>query len=64
VHREFPAGASELAFAPDEPTASPAAGEIARGFLKLMGASLALAGAATIPGCRRPDHHDRALLGE
>ena len=25
-------------------------------FLKIMGASLALAGAATIPGCRRPDH--------
>lgn len=48
VHREFPAGASEIAF--DDK------GETRRGFLKLMGASLALAGAATIPGCRRPDH--------
>ena len=27
-----------------------------RTFLKLMGASVALAGAATLPGCRRPDH--------
>lgn len=26
-----------------------------RSFLKVMGASMALAGAATIPGCRRPD---------
>lgn len=48
VEREFPAGASELAFGES--------GETRRGFLKLMGASLALAGAATIPGCRRPDH--------
>ncbi|NUQ51281.1 MAG: TAT-variant-translocated molybdopterin oxidoreductase [Phycisphaerales bacterium] len=44
VEREFPAGASELL------TGS------RRDFVKLMGASLALAGAATIPGCRRPDH--------
>jgi len=44
VAREFPVGASELA-----------AGS-RRDFVKLMGASLALAGAATIPGCRRPDH--------
>jgi molybdopterin-containing oxidoreductase family iron-sulfur binding subunit len=44
VEREFPAGASEL-LESDR-----------RGFMKLMGASLALAGAATIPGCRRPDH--------
>ncbi|VAX42126.1 Molybdopterin oxidoreductase, iron-sulfur binding subunit [hydrothermal vent metagenome] len=44
VEREFPAGASELA------------GSSRRDFVKLMGASLALAGAATIPGCRRPDH--------
>lgn len=44
VEREFPAGASELA------------GNSRRDFVKLMGASLALAGAATIPGCRRPDH--------
>lgn len=27
-----------------------------RNFLKVMGASVALAGAATLPGCRRPDH--------
>ena len=45
VHREFPAGASEML----DPATR-------RTFLQLMGASLALAGAATIPGCRRPDH--------
>ncbi|MFN0132630.1 MAG: TAT-variant-translocated molybdopterin oxidoreductase [Phycisphaerales bacterium] len=45
LHREFPAGASELS----EPATR-------RSFLKLMGASVALAGAATVPGCRRPDH--------
>jgi len=44
VQREFPAGASELL------------GSSRRDFLKLMGASVALAGAATIPGCRRPEH--------
>jgi MoCo/4Fe-4S cofactor protein with predicted Tat translocation signal len=44
VEREFPAGASELL------------NTSRRGFVQLMGASLALAGAATIPGCRRPDH--------
>ncbi len=44
VEREFPAGASELLDGSR------------RTFLKLMGAGLALAGAATIPGCRRPDH--------
>lgn len=44
LEREFPKGASELA------------GSSRRDFVKLMGASLALAGAATIPGCRRPDH--------
>jgi len=44
VHREFPANASELLDGSR------------RGFLKLMGASIALAGAATIPGCRQPDH--------
>jgi molybdopterin-containing oxidoreductase family iron-sulfur binding subunit len=47
LHREFPAGASEL---------NQSEGETRRDFLKLMGASLALAGAATIPGCRQPDH--------
>jgi MoCo/4Fe-4S cofactor protein with predicted Tat translocation signal len=45
LEREFPAGASELR---EETTR--------RDFLKIMGASVALAGAATIPGCRRPDH--------
>jgi molybdopterin-containing oxidoreductase family iron-sulfur binding subunit len=44
VEREFPSGASELL------------DSSRRNFVKLMGASLALAGAATIPGCRRPDH--------
>ncbi|MEZ6241843.1 MAG: TAT-variant-translocated molybdopterin oxidoreductase [Phycisphaerales bacterium] len=45
LEREFPKGASELL------------GESRRDFLKLMGAGLALAGAATIPGCRRPERH-------
>ncbi|MEM9082683.1 MAG: TAT-variant-translocated molybdopterin oxidoreductase, partial [Planctomycetota bacterium] len=44
LEREFPAGASELL------------DSTRRSFLKVMGASLALAGAATLPGCRRPDH--------
>ncbi|MCA9312632.1 MAG: TAT-variant-translocated molybdopterin oxidoreductase, partial [Phycisphaerales bacterium] len=45
AQREFPAFASEM-LASDRRT-----------FLKLMGASVALAGAAaTVPGCRRPDH--------
>ncbi len=44
LEREFPAGASELD------------GASRRDFIKVMGASFALAGAATIPGCRRPDH--------
>jgi len=47
LEREFPAGASEL---------GRREGESRREFMKLMGAGLALAGAATIPGCRRPDH--------
>ncbi len=55
LEREFPAGASELSRAEDE-DASNTGGESRRTFLKLMGASAALAGAATIPGCRRPDH--------
>ena len=42
--REFPSRASELLEGSR------------RDFLKVMGASLALAGAATIPGCRRPEH--------
>jgi len=44
LEREFPAFASELS------------GESRRTFLKLMGASLALAGVGAMPGCRRPDH--------
>jgi MoCo/4Fe-4S cofactor protein with predicted Tat translocation signal len=43
VEREFPRGASML-------------GESTRrNFVKIMGAGFAIAGAATIPGCRRPD---------
>ncbi len=45
LQREFPAFASELS----DPSR--------RNFLRVMGASLALAGAATLPGCRRPEHH-------
>ncbi|MGE3106938.1 MAG: TAT-variant-translocated molybdopterin oxidoreductase [Phycisphaerales bacterium] len=44
LEREFPAGASELMKGSR------------RTFMKIMGASVALAGAATIPGCRRPEH--------
>jgi len=44
LEREFPAGASRLLETSR------------RDFVKLMSASLALAGAATMPGCRRPDH--------
>lgn len=45
LHREFPSFASELLDGSR------------RHFLRIMGASLALAGAATIPGCRRPENH-------
>ncbi len=45
LEREFPKGASELH------------AESRRDFMKLMGAGLALAGAATLPGCRRPERH-------
>jgi molybdopterin-containing oxidoreductase family iron-sulfur binding subunit len=55
MEKEFPAGASELSRAEGE-DAETAGGETRRTFLKIMGASLALAGAATVPGCRRPDH--------
>lgn len=55
LEKEFPAGASELSRAEGE-DASEGGGETRRTFLKIMGASLALAGAATVPGCRRPDH--------
>lgn len=44
LSREFPAGASELM------------ASSRRTFLQLMGGAMALAGAATLPGCRRPDH--------
>ncbi|MBO6513746.1 MAG: TAT-variant-translocated molybdopterin oxidoreductase [Phycisphaerales bacterium] len=43
LEREFPVDASIM----DDTSR--------RSFLKVMGASMALAGAATIPGCRRPD---------
>jgi MoCo/4Fe-4S cofactor protein with predicted Tat translocation signal len=60
LEREFPAGASELeqAEATDRSLGAAAGkpGDSRRDFLKVMGASIALAGAATIPGCRRPDH--------
>ncbi|MBL8747358.1 MAG: TAT-variant-translocated molybdopterin oxidoreductase [Phycisphaerae bacterium] len=45
LQREFPAYASELLDGSR------------RHFLRIMGASLALAGAATVPGCRRPENH-------
>ena len=44
LEREFPGGASELLKSSR------------RTFMQLMGGALALAGAATLPGCRRPDH--------
>ncbi len=44
VEREFPKGASELLE------------QSRRTFVKLMGASVALAGASALTGCRRPDH--------
>ncbi|MCC6426704.1 MAG: TAT-variant-translocated molybdopterin oxidoreductase [Phycisphaerales bacterium] len=45
IEREFPASASELLSGSR------------RAFLQFMGATAALAGAATIPGCRRPEQH-------
>jgi len=48
LHREFPSGASEME----------ADGQSRRQFLKLMSASFALAGIATMgAGCRRPEEH-------
>ncbi|MEM9663150.1 MAG: TAT-variant-translocated molybdopterin oxidoreductase [Planctomycetota bacterium] len=44
LEREFPSGASELLKSSR------------RTFMQIMGGALALAGAATLPGCRRPDH--------
>jgi MoCo/4Fe-4S cofactor protein with predicted Tat translocation signal len=50
LEKEFPHGALELQRAVE------AGGESRRDFLKIMGGSIALAGLATIPGCRQPDH--------
>src|SRR6185295_6529449 len=50
VEKEFPHGALEMQ------KAFEAGGETRRDFLKIMGGSMALAGVAMIPGCRRPDH--------
>ncbi|MEY3230169.1 MAG: hypothetical protein RL689_257 [Planctomycetota bacterium] len=50
LEKEFPHGALEMQRAVER------GGESRRDFLKIMGGSLALAGVATIPGCRRPDH--------
>ncbi|MBL9002207.1 MAG: TAT-variant-translocated molybdopterin oxidoreductase [Phycisphaerae bacterium] len=50
LEKEFPHGALEMQRAVE------AGGESRRDFLKIMGGSLALAGVAAIPGCRRPDH--------
>ena len=44
LEREFPAGVTQLF------------DSTRRTFLQVMGASLALAGLAGLPGCRRPDH--------
>ncbi len=62
LEREFPRGMAELVTRErmdlgDPTVATGKSGESRREFMKLMGASMALAGvAATIPGCRRPDH--------
>jgi len=56
LEREFPAGASELERSENDTSEGSVGGESRRQFLKIMGASIALAGAATIPGCRRPEH--------
>ncbi|MEZ6232704.1 MAG: TAT-variant-translocated molybdopterin oxidoreductase [Phycisphaerales bacterium] len=52
VEREFPKGASELLT------------DSRRDFIKFMGAGLALAGLASVPGCRRPEHHIMAYSRE
>lgn len=44
LEREFPAGVTDFLSG------------TRRTFMKIMGASFALAGAATLPGCRRPDY--------
>lgn len=50
LEKEFPHGALEMHRAVEN------GGESRRHFLKIMGASMALAGVAAIPGCRQPDH--------
>ncbi|MCA9288763.1 MAG: TAT-variant-translocated molybdopterin oxidoreductase, partial [Phycisphaerales bacterium] len=52
VEREFPRGASELLT------------DSRRDFIKFMGAGLALAGLASVPGCRRPEHNIMAYSRE
>jgi len=52
LQREFPSRASELLEGSR------------RDFLKVMGASLALAGAGTLAGCRRPEHRIMAYSRE
>ncbi len=49
LEQEFPHGALEMHRAFER------GGESRRDFLKLMGASMALAGVAVMPGCRRPE---------
>ena len=59
LEKEFPYGAVEMHRAYENAgTASDTTGTLAetrRDFLKIMGASMALAGVAVIPGCRRPE---------
>ncbi|MFO0832050.1 MAG: TAT-variant-translocated molybdopterin oxidoreductase [Phycisphaerales bacterium] len=59
LEREFPSGMAELVTRErlDLSATGRKNGESRREFLKLMGASVALAGAAaSLPGCRRPEH--------
>ncbi len=59
LEREFPSGMAELVTRErlDLSATGSRHGDSRREFLKLMGASVALAGAAaTLPGCRRPEH--------
>ncbi len=59
LEREFPSGMAELVTREklDLSSTGKKDGDSRREFLKLMGASVALAGAvAALPGCRRPEH--------
>jgi MoCo/4Fe-4S cofactor protein with predicted Tat translocation signal len=60
LEKEFPYGAVEMhrAYlnAGTEQDKDGVSAESRRDFLKIMGASMALAGVAVIPGCRRPEH--------